>query len=90
MRVDFNTKYITNIHYRPPLNLPAWFLRIPRSEEVVGAVLQATMARQYRHLPEGAGDGGAGGPGQDGEEDGGEGLPPLLYSLHKKAVSSTA
>ena len=56
----------------------------------MGAVLQATMARQYCHLPEGARDGGAGGPGQDGEEDGGEVLPPLLYSLHTKVVSTPA
>ena len=75
---------------RPSTDLPAWFLRIPSSEEVVGAVLQAALARQHRHLPEGARDGGTGGQGQDGEENSDQILSPVIYSLHKKIVSTPA
>ena len=34
--------------------IPAWLLRLPGGEEMVGAVQQAALARQHRHLPEGA------------------------------------
>ena len=56
----------------------------------MGAVLQAALARQHRHLPEGARDGGAGGQGQDGEKNSYQILPPVIYSVHKKIVSAPA
>ena len=38
-------------------HLPPGFLRVPGGQEVVGAVLQAALARHHRHLPQGAGAG---------------------------------
>ena len=38
-------------------HLPAGVLCVARGEEVVGAVLQAALARHHRHLPQGAGAG---------------------------------
>ena len=35
-------------------HLPAWFLCLPGSEEVVGAILQATLARHYCYLSQGS------------------------------------
>ena len=40
-------------------HLPARFLRLAGGQEVVGAVLQAALARHHRHLPEGPGPGPA-------------------------------
>ena len=34
-------------------HFPAGLLRVAGGQEVVGAVLQAALARQHRHLPQG-------------------------------------
>ena len=66
--------------HRSPHHFPAGFLRLPGGEEMVGAVLQAALARHHRLLPGRSGGdqraGGGEGAGQDGEEDGGEVLHP--------------
>ena len=36
-----------------PDHLPAGLLRVPGGQEVVGAVLQAALARHHRHLSQG-------------------------------------
>ena len=70
--------------HRSPHHLLARLLRLTGGEEVVGAVLQAALARHHRLLPGRAGgDGrarGGQGPGQDGEEDGGEVLQPVMVT----------
>ena len=38
-------------------HFPAGLLRVAGGQEVVGAVLQAALARHHRHLPQGAGAG---------------------------------
>ena len=65
-------------------HLPARLLCVARGQEVVGAVLQAALARHHRHLPEGAGPGTARTQEdhrQAGQEDGHEVRDwPLLLS----------
>jgi hypothetical protein len=75
---------------RLAINFPAWFLCIPRSEEVVGAVLQAALARQHSHLPQGTCHWGAGGPGQDGQKDNHQILSSLLRAVYQEIVRSLA
>ena len=41
-------------------HFPAGILRVAGGQEVVGAVLQAALARHHRHLPEGSRPGQAG------------------------------
>ena len=48
---------VSSPEHRRPHHLPAWLLRVAGGEEVVGAVLQAALARHHRHLPQGAGAG---------------------------------
>ena len=58
---------------RRPHHLPAGVLRVAGGEAVVGAVLQATLARHHRHLPEGAAGGAtrrSAGPSQGYAQDG--------------------
>ena len=66
--------------FRGPHHLPSRLLRLPGGEEMVGAVLQAALARHHRLLPGRPGGdvraGGGEGAGQDGEEDGGQVLHP--------------
>ena len=79
--------------HRGPHHLPPRLLRVPGGQEVVGAVLQAALARHHRLLPGGAGGdpraGGGEGEGQDGEEDRGEVLHPGLHTLHQEDVNKT-
>ena len=82
---------ISNI-YRPAHHLLAGVLRVPGGEEVVGAVLQATLARHHRHLSEGSpcwisweGEG----DGEGYEEDSHPLLLAGLYSLHQAFVLKT-
>ena len=79
---------ISNI-YRPAHHLLAGVLRVPGGEEVVGAVLQAALARHHRHLPEGVGGGEDTGDEGDGK-DGTKNCDPLLHAglhpLHQAAV----
>lgn len=64
-------------------HIPAWLLRGPRGEEVVGAVLLPALARQHCLLPEGPRHRGGGGQEQDGQEDCHQILPPLVHPLHQ-------
>ena len=83
------TPILTETPSRSTHNLPVRVLRFPGSEEVVGAVLQATLARHHCHLPEGPGGGPpweAEGDGQAHQEDRDQILPPGLHSLHQKIV----
>ena len=83
------TNFLTRIPSRSTHNLPVGILRVPGGEEVVGAVLQATLARHHRHLPEGPGGGApweAEGDGQAHQEDRDQILPPGLHTLHQKIV----
>lgn len=64
----------------------AWFLCFTGCQEMVGAVLQVAMARQHCHLPKGTGDRGAGGPGQDGQEDHHQILPSILCALYTTVI----
>ena len=43
--------------FRLTLDVPARFLCITGREALVGTVLQTPLARQHRHLPQGAGTG---------------------------------
>ena len=70
-------------------HLPAWVLRVPGGEEVVGAVRQAALARHCRHLSQGAGGWGSWERESDGEgdqEDSHPLLPAGLHPLHQEAV----
>ena len=51
---------VSSPEYRRPHHLPARLLRVAGGEEMVGAVLQAALARHHRHLPEGSRPGQAG------------------------------
>ena len=66
--------------YRSPHHFLTRLLRVPGGEEMVGAVLQAALARHHRLLPGRPGGDqrprGGEGAGQDGEEDGGQVLHP--------------
>ena len=45
--------------FRSANHIPAWFLCVPGSKEMVGAVLQAAMARYYCYLSQGPGGRGS-------------------------------
>ena len=44
--IKFSLKVVSNSEHRGADHLPPGFLRVPGGQEVVGAVLQAALARQ--------------------------------------------
>ena len=76
--------------FRSSNHLPAWFLCLPGGEEMVGAILQAALARHCCYLSQGP---GGWGPwreevgGEDGQKDGHPLLPSGIHPLHPPAVS---
>ena len=44
---------VSEPEHRGPHHVPARILRVAGGEEVVGAVLQAPLARHNRHIPQG-------------------------------------
>ena len=70
-------------------HIPAGVLRVPGGEEVVGAVLQAALARHYRHLSQGSpcwGSWQGEGDGEGYEEDSHPVLLACVHTLHQALV----
>ena len=70
-------------------HLPPWVLCLPGIEEMVGAILQAALARYYCYISQGVGSRGTGKAKSDGEgdqEDCNQILSSGIHTLHQEAV----
>ena len=78
--------------FRSTNHLPAWFLCLPGSQEMVGAVLQVTLARYYCYIsqrPCGRGTRRKEGDGEGGQEDNRPVLSSGIHPLHQKTLCQT-
>ena len=94
IQISSGTTILLLVNYlfclRPSNYIPAWILCLPCGEEMVGAILQAALARHRGHLPEGPGGGGGRGEernSQNSEEDSHPLLHAGLHPLHQAGVS---
>ena len=80
--LEFVIKSESQSQFRSAHHLPAWVLRVPGGEKMVGAVLQAALARHCRYISEGAGGGRARGEESNRKDDQEDCHPLLSSGLH--------
>lgn len=83
---------VSEPEHRGPHHVPARILRVAGGEEVVGAVLQAPLARHHRHIPQGSCYRNSGPEESDcssSQENSDEILFVIIHSLHQKILLET-